>query len=138
MSVSFSEDVSVIQLETGKKYTYHLKKDGDQSFQDPYTKSWKSKDRIPELKDTDSATQTKSLPTPIQVVSPDLRKASNTTKDGDQTASSKKVSSPKKNVEKPLLDHVNKEKRGGYLKIMKYIVGFFLLICFGVAIAFLF
>ena len=47
--VYFSENVSVMNMETGQEYQYPMKRGGDDAFLDPHTRSWCSMTPIPEL-----------------------------------------------------------------------------------------
>lgn len=47
--IRFSENVSVLSLETGKTYHVPTKQHGDDAFLDPHTRSWRSKTPIPEI-----------------------------------------------------------------------------------------
>ena len=47
--VYFSENVSVMNMETGQEYQYPMKRGGDDAFLDPHTRSWRSMTPIPEL-----------------------------------------------------------------------------------------
>lgn len=47
--VYFSENVSVMSMETGQEYQYPMKRGGEDAFLDPHTRSWRSMTPIPEL-----------------------------------------------------------------------------------------